>query len=87
MKRTIFWIKSVSYIVHAEHYFIAKTFSVDWSNLKYKLSDQQNIMANFNPIILRGFLVQGFYNNMVWKINLLAEDMPNRDYKNYYVGS
>ena len=62
---------------------LQKIFSADWSNLKYKLSDQQNIMVNFNPIILKGFSVQGFYNNMVWKINLLAEDMPNGDYKNY----
>ena len=44
-------------------------------------------MVNFNPIILRGFSVQGYYNNMVWKINLLAEDMSNKDYKNYQAES
>ena len=84
MWKELYFVLSLSVTLYTLNIIsVKKIFSADWSNLEYKLSDQQNIKVNFNRIILRDFLVQGPYINIVWKINLLPEDMPNRDYKNY----
>ena len=84
MWKELYFVLSLSVTLYTLNIIsVKKIFSADWSNLEYKLSDQQNIKVNFNRIILRDFSVQGPYINIVWKINLLPEDMPNRDYKNY----